>query len=355
MLFIKPEQTRVLIKPQLVATLDDVRGIRCALQTAIQLEHATIPPYLYALYSLGTDNRDIADIIGSVVGEEMAHFALACNILNAITEKGQPGPGIDTPEFIPTYPGPLPGTVESGLTVPLERMSIDLVQNVFMTIEAPEERIEIRPEADLAQRPVTIGMFYGKIKQAIQDAQEKHDIFTGDRSFQVAHHFASAEVVEVTNVEDATNAIEKIVEQGEGTTTSPLEGHEPAHYYRYWEIVEGRGIERDPNAPPGKPPWRFSGPPIPFDEAKVIPVIANPQTSKYPAGSAARTGCQTFNYTYTNLLKVLHDTFNGQPDRLPAAIGLMESLNEQAQALMAIDSGLGGYAGPSFEYQPTNQ
>lgn len=349
MLFIKPEQRKLFIKPELVAALDEPDGIRTALQNAVKLEHATIPPYLYALYSLGTDNRDIADIIGSVVGEEMAHFALACNILNAI--KGHPA--IDTPAFIPTYPGPLPGTVESGLTVPLERMSIDLIQNVFMTIEAPEERVEIQPAAAVSQAPVTIGMFYGKIKQAIQEAHG--NIFTGDPSFQVTHHFASAEVVPVESVEDATSAIELIVEQGEGTTTSPLEGDELAHYYRYWEIAEGKEIEPDPDAPPGTPPWRFSGPPIPFDQAKVLPVIANPKTSKYPAGSAARTGCQTFNYTYTNLLKVLHDTFNGQPDRLPAAIGLMESLNEQAQALMAIDSGLGSNAGPSFEYQPTNQ
>ena len=218
-----------------------------------------------------------------------------------------------------------------------------------MTIEEPEKRVPIQPAA-VAEHPVTIGMFYGKIKTAIQEAQAHHNIFTGDPSFQVTHHFASAEVVAVESVEDATHAIDLIVEQGEGTTTSPLQGHELAHYYRFWEIAEGREIR----SAPGEPPWRFSGPPIPFDEAKVLPVIANPKTSGYPAGTAARTGCQTFNYTYTNLLKVLHDTFNGQPDRLPAAIGLMESMNEQAQALMAIDSGLGGNAGPSFEYQPTN-
>ena len=85
-------------------------GDRTALQNAIELEHATIPPYLYAIYSLGTDNRDTADIIGSVVGEEMAHFALACNILNAI--KGHPG--IDTPEFIRLTPVPCPGPSSTG-------------------------------------------------------------------------------------------------------------------------------------------------------------------------------------------------------------------------------------------------
>jgi hypothetical protein len=82
--------------------------------------------------------------------------------------------------------------------------------------------------------------------------------------------------------------------------------------------------------------------------------IADPKAAGYPAGSAARYGCDTFNYTYTSLLKVVHETFNGSPNRLGTAIGMMESLKEQALTLMTIDSGLGGKAGPSFEYQPTN-
>jgi Ferritin-like len=340
----------LLIKPELVAGLDDVHGIRTALQSAVELEHSTIPPYLYAIYSLGTDNGDIADIIVSVVAEEMAHVALVCNILNAIGGH----PAIDTPRFMPTYPGPLPATVEHALSVPLERMSIDLIKKVFMKIEEPEKPLNI-PTAAAAPHPLTIGMFYAKIKAAIQAADKKKNIFTGHQSLQVTHHFASAEVVAVTSVEDAAHAIDLIVEQGEGTTTSPLDGDELAHYYRYWEIAEGKQLVPHHDPQPGTPPWRFDGPPIPFDATKVLPVIANPKTSKYPAGSAAQRGCQTFNYTYTNLLKVLHDTFNGHADRLPTAIGLMESLNEQAQALMTTDSGIGGNAGPSFEYQPTNQ
>ena len=41
--------------------------------------------------------------------------------------------------------------------------------------------------------------------------------------------------------------------------------------------------------------------------------------------SRARHACDTFNYTYTSLLKSLHETFNGQPNRLGAAIGLQEA------------------------------
>ena len=341
----------LLIKPELASNLDSLAAIQKALRYAIELEHATIPPYLYAMYSLGTDNQNVAGIIGSVVGEEMAHFALACNILNAIG--GQPA--IDSPKFIPTYPGPLPATVESGLKVPLAPASKKLVEKVFMTIEEPEDPPDIPHHGVTAMasgRPLTIGLFYHRIKAAIEDVSSRGNIFTGDHALQVTHHFATAEVVPVYSVGDASSAIDLIVEQGEGTHTSPLEGDELAHFFRFREIVEGYQLVPAPGA---HPPWRFDGPPIPFAENKVLDVIENPKTSKYPAGSAARIRCQTFNYTYTNLLKVLHDTFNGHPDRLPTAIGLMESLNEQAQALMATDSELGAKkAGPSFEYQLTN-
>jgi hypothetical protein len=86
----------------------------------------------------------------------------------------------------------------------------------------------------------------------------------------------------------------------------------------------------------------------------VLPVIENPTASTYPAGSQARYACDTFNYTYTSLLKTLHVTFNGSPNRLGNAIGLMESLKEQAMSLMDIDLGNGKKAGPSFAYQPVN-
>jgi rubrerythrin len=120
------------LKPELFEALDTPEGLQRALQHAVMLEHATIPTYLYALYSLkpGT-NAEIRELIGSVVIEEMSHMALACNILNAIGGS----PVIDDPRFVPRYPGPLPGGVESQLIVPLKPFSLDLVQKVFMEIE----------------------------------------------------------------------------------------------------------------------------------------------------------------------------------------------------------------------------
>ena len=98
----------IQIKAEAFACLNGtIEGLRKALQTAIELEHSTIPPYLYALYSLkpGT-NGEIGRLLLSVIQQEMLHMALDCNILNAINGS----PDIDKPHFIPKYPGPLPGS-----------------------------------------------------------------------------------------------------------------------------------------------------------------------------------------------------------------------------------------------------
>ncbi|NEO96090.1 MAG: hypothetical protein F6K56_40470, partial [Moorea sp. SIO3G5] len=75
------------------------------LQAALELEHSTIPPYLTALYSIQPNsNQTIAEIIFSVVREEMLHMVIVANVLNAIGGS----PQVNKPEFIPTYPGNLP-------------------------------------------------------------------------------------------------------------------------------------------------------------------------------------------------------------------------------------------------------
>jgi rubrerythrin len=342
----------VLMKQEVVAGLDTPSGLKRALQQAIELEHATIPPYLYALYSLVPEkNAEIAGLVSSVVAEEMAHMALACNILNAIGGS----PSIDDPAFIPAYPGPLPGTVEEGLTVPLRAFSNDLVENVFMVIEQPEDPIEFGGLESLVAQPVTIGSFYEAIRAGIEAGGES--LFHGaDPDRQVHGGIALKEVIPVDSVASAVKAIEAIVEQGEGTTTTPTdplaEEEELAHYYRFAEIVHGRKLVP---APDRKPPWAYAGDPIRFDPAGVYPAIENPTPAHFPPGSAARYAFDAFNYTYTSLLKTLHQTFNGSPKALDAAVGLMESLNEQAKSLMAMESGLPERsAGPSFEYRPTN-
>lgn len=336
----------IYMHPKLVAALD-AGDLPTALQTAIRLEHATIPTYLFPMFSIKPgSNTLIEELISSVVIEEMLHMSLACNILNAIGGS----PVIDEPGFIPDYPGPLPGTVEKGLIVPLAPFSLDLVKKVFMVIEEPEYQA---PTADY-----TIGQFYDKIKQMLHDAGPS--IWVGDQSKQVTFQYMP-ELIEVYDYATAEAAINLIVEQGEGTSTDPMEpgsNTEPAHYYRYAEIYHGGTLTgRNPNPPPHATPdqmYLYGDPRIPFDDKGVYPTKENPKASDYKVGTQARYACDNFNYTYTTLLKCLHATFNGNPAQLNDAIGLMESLKEQAVTLMAIKLDDGTTAGPSFEYQPVN-
>jgi hypothetical protein len=120
--------------------LDTVEDLRIALDNAMKLEFATIPPYLTALYSIkdGT-NTAIAANLRLIVIQEMLHLSLAANILNAID--GRP----DFPGVVPRYPGPLPMGIGSEpgkpFIVPLKKLSHETVRDVFMIIEEPEEPI----------------------------------------------------------------------------------------------------------------------------------------------------------------------------------------------------------------------
>src|SRR5438270_2108 len=87
----------IKLKPEVFAALNTQDGLLSGLQQAIQLEHGTIPTYLYALYSIKPDsNTEIQERIRSIVIQEMLHMGLACNILNALGGS----PVIDRPEFV---------------------------------------------------------------------------------------------------------------------------------------------------------------------------------------------------------------------------------------------------------------
>jgi Ferritin-like len=327
-----------------------------ALQNAVVLEHATIPVYLYGLYSLDpARNADIVAILRSVVMEEMLHMTLASNVLNALGGS----PVIDAPGFIPTYPGPLPGAVEDSLIVHLLPFSQDQLMT-YLQIEQPENPISI-PIPALGQNDpppnndgITIGEFYTAISNAI--AALGDGAFVDPPRNQVGPDLMPGAII-VTDVASAQAAIATIIEQGEGSGTSPEEAAqsaEPAHYYRFMQIYAAAELRP---APGQTPPWSFDGPPILFDVGGVYPLPNDPSASDYAPGSAQAFANDNFNYTYTSLLKTLHGLFNGSntQDRMNNAIALMMSLKGQAKAMMAgIPNPSAPNTGPSFEYQPVN-
>jgi hypothetical protein len=151
----------------------------------------------------------------------------------------------------------------------------------------------------------------------------------------------------IENLADAQKAIDLIVAEGEGTTTSPGDGKDIAHYYRFEEISKQLTLRPDATSPVG---YSFGPPAIPFDAAGVWPTIDNPTSVSYPPGTPAHMRSELFDRSYSDLLEALHIAFNGKPDSLGDAIALMEDIKLQAVALVQIAIGGGLNAAPCFEY-----
>jgi hypothetical protein len=360
-----------------IATVDDLRA---ALQQALLVEHAVIPPYLAALLSLKPhQNLDVAEIISGVLREEMLHLALAANLLNAVGGK----PQIGRPGLVPTYPGRLPGPVLPDLTVRLRKCTVEHVRDVFLAIEMPQQpmvggrrfggrvidrsalnvdphgRLVAADPAQLAKltdffgraeyEPMTIGWFYTQIARALLRLNRSGKLFTGDPALQVSWPTAPGTLYRVTDLPTALLAVHEIIEQGEGTPQDLDDDPDPerlGHYYRFQQIVHGRRLIKDANGG-----WGYEGAPVRLDPAGVYPMEDDPDAYRNVAGSAGRRQSELFNEMYTNVLTSLNEVFNGKADQLLDAVGLMFSLQVQAGKLLDLPTAPGAATviGPAFQ------
>lgn len=339
------------IDPKFVAQVRDaktVKDLQGLVQQAIELEHATIPPYLCGFFTLrlGT-NSEVADIIRSVVIEEMLHFTIASNLMIALG--GQPA--INTKKFVPEYPTGLPFGIgdQPGheFDVRLRKCSIDQVENVFLKIEEPDKPLDIpvapngrlMAMADaLPNEPVfdTIGDFYRFLKQKIRDMDQDGLItWHTDRQVVARKWFPDPdEMFLIDGVDAAARGIDVIVDQGEGTGHDPfdLDG-EPAHFYRFQEIVKGRTLIRNPDL---DPPFEFGGASVLLDTKNVWDMDDDPQVKKYQPGTPSHRIAAQFAYSYTRALNALHNAFNGGGvDLIDEAMGVMYELRLLAQQVLA--------------------
>lgn len=329
----------LFVDPRLLRNLDSLDNIRSALQVAIRLEHSTIPPYLTAAWSL-TGNDDVVSLITDVAVEEMLHMTLVCNLLNAIG--GQPV--INDPQFVPKYPGPLPGMVHTSLSVGIESFSKQLLRDTFMVIEEPEMPLD--PDAP-QQQPTTIGAFYRKLKECITEL--KPEDFSGNSELQVVKDFGDDSSIAVHDTTTASAAIDSIVDQGEGSPQSILESGTPgedelAHYYRFGAIVH----EHMPVLIGGQ--VSYNGAPVLVDESKVRPMKPNAKAADYTGVPELLAASNDFNSAYTEMLKLLHQGFNGTPATVKAAIKIMRDLPDLADNLFTKQFDAQFTGGPTFEF-----
>ena len=346
-----PEQLGIAVAPS-TARIETLESLREHLQWAIELEHATLPPYLCALYSLDPSrNPDAVQVVGSVFVEEMIHLALAANLLNAVGGH----PRLDTPRMLPRHPRHLPHGDRS-LELSLVPFGAEALE-MFLRLEQPAP-----PSAPAeGDRYETIGQFYGAIEQGLRGLCAElgeREIFCGDPARQVtAGPFAHSGggVTGVNDLDSALVALEEIVEQGEGTARGGVwdgdqdifhpDRNEVGHYYRFQELKLGRRFQRG-DTPQSGP----TGEALAVDLAGVHPMRPNPRLADHAPGSPIRTAQDDFNHTYCALLHQLEQAFNGNPKMLGAATGTMYALKVQAQSLMEMPDEGGRTAGLTFEY-----
>jgi len=243
---------------------------------AAELEHLIICQYLYAAFSLKrTPDEGVpaglepvlkrwADQLLEIGVQEMVHLALVQNLLTAIGA----GPHLSRPNF-PVPPRAFPARIQVSL-MPFSEAAL----RHFAFLERPEgtdmadaegiaalERSWRYEEIDEdAIGPIvadfnTISHLYRSIEHGITTLAARmgeERLFIGPRDAQAnGAHFWFDELVEVTDLASAKDAINTIVEQGEGARGDWRE----AHFGRLLTILDEflAVRESNPDFEPAKP------------------------------------------------------------------------------------------------------
>ncbi len=342
----------IRLQPQTIKTIDDAYRL---LQMAIEIELCTLPPYLYALYTIksGT-NAAASGLIRTVALQEMIHMCLACNLLNALGGD----PVIASAKVAGRYPRAIPGDIGShgGETFKVHLLPFSAASmKQAMDIEEPEDGAIVFPERTLLAAPpefTTIGQFYAHL-DAFLATLSPTDWKKGRNQIDDAQFFPG-ELFAIDGYPSAHEAIKRIVSQGEGSKTSPLDfQQELAHFYRFAEVFRNQTLTKDPN-PTG---FAWSKVPLDVDWKEVYPAIPDPSAhdfSKEPAAAqAAQNAC---NAAYTLMLQELQRAVSGEGARLGHAVRAMFDLRMATGVALNTPLADGtSVAGPSFLFtaEPT--
>lgn len=347
-----------------IKTVDDLKHY---LYLAMQLEHATIPVYITALYSIMPgSNADATHIVRVVAVEEMLHLTLVANMLNAIGGN----PDLTKKGFVPPFPTPLPDG-ETDFEVPLQKFSREAVET-FCKIERPggvneggsRHRKKTAKNAHLAPVPhddslkfYSIGEFYEEIKHGFNQLYEQigDKLFCGDPSRQATSEYyysGGGELFAVTDVESARAAIDLIAGQGEGLGGAVYDNEgELSHYYRFDQLRQGRYYQK------GDAPHKPTGPSFTVDWDAVYPVKSNTRLEDLKGSEELHQAAAAFNEIYADFLLQLTDAYNGKPELLINAVHSMFRVRDGILQLMhnPIPGMDGLNAGPTFEIDLTGK
>ncbi len=344
----------------LIKDLETERAILLnELQMALVLEHATIPPYLTALYTLGTcQSWQAVEALRSVAVEEMLHLTLVANLMNALG--GQPA--TDGADFIPNYPSPLPLNID-GISVSLIGFSQEAMAQ-GCAIERPRGfDLSHLFQTKIDYADMTIGEFYLRIEARLRYLVELYGdavVFIGDRQRQVTQGFyydGAGATFPIFDIHSAILALQTIRHQGEGANDTIWTGNraqykgfpEVAHFYRFNEVLKGQSYVYGDTIDSGPTGKKFV---VEWDKA--IRIKANSKLADYEDAPEILAAAKAFNQAYCDFLRTLNSAFNGSPELLQPGIGTMFNLKDLF--LRLVNNPLPGqgneglHAAPTFEY-----
>jgi CDGSH-type Zn-finger protein/truncated hemoglobin YjbI len=359
-----------LAAPEAPFVIEHREALIYMLCEAAELEHGIMCQYLFAAFSLkqsGSEGLTDAEAdavrrwrkqVSHVAAQEMLHLALVQNLLSAIG-----GP----PHMVrPNLPAPAshyPAAVQLAL-IPFGEQAL----RHFMFLERPEgmalddadgltavsRAAPIMSERDIVpsgQDFATVGHLYRSIEAGFAHLAEQHGedwLFIGPpRAQATARHFRWPELVAVTDLASAQQAIERILEQGEG----PRGDWRNAHFGQFVSILDDyqRMREENPGFEPVRPVLAANVRPAERDAA--LPLISDPLTARVS---------DLFNVGYEILLQTLERFFAHTEETdaqltvlADATVGLMlrviKPLGDLITTLPVGPSHPGRTAGPSFE------
>jgi Ferritin-like len=344
------------------------------LSEAAQLEHMIMCQYLFATFSLKRDTSEGLTqaqleaikrwerIVLDVAVQEMLHLALVNNLLIALGSI----PYFDRPNFplqVKYFP--------AGIRLMLLPFGEQALQH-FLFLERPEGMTredaigfeaarlpnlpmpldDIAPEA---QDYATVGHLYRGIEQGFRHLVDKYGeerVFIGPPQAQMTQkYFGWPELIPVTDLASAVQAIETIVEQGEGARGE----WQHAHYGKFLEIWnEYHAMKgQDPSFEPARPVTAaFTRSPLDTADVELI-------TDPFTADVA-----NLFNVSYEVVLQVLIRLFiyHGETEEelktlsgvaIDAMFSLIEPLGQLLTTLPFGPNAPGRMAGASFEIYRT--
>jgi hypothetical protein len=359
-----------LAPPEAPFVIEHREALIYMLCEAAELEHGIMCQYLFAAFSLkqaageGLSEAELPavrrwrKVISHVATQEMLHLALVQNLLSAVGA---------APHFSrPNFPHPA-SHYPAGVRLALLPFGESALRH-FIFLERPEgmalhdaeglaafgRAAPLMTAGDIVPRGqdfATVGHLYRSIEAGFARLCEKYGerwLFVGPPRAQATQKdFGWPELIAVTDLATARQAIEEILEQGEG----PRGDWRDAHFGQFVEILDE--FEQARKANRGFAPARpvLSARVRPPERDVDVPLVTDPVTAQV---------MDLFNVGYEILLQILGRFFAHTEETdtelkvlADATIGLMfrviKPLGELITTLPAGPGYPGMTAGPSFE------